>query len=85
MNAEAEEDTNSKDDRCENEMEEECVQEERSPAPAINKDKKLRAEKVKIEDADMLIQDQKSKPGKNQTIGAVPRPHTLLNKEMANM
>ena len=49
MNAEAEEDTDSEDDRCEDEMEEECVQEERSPAPPINKDKKLRAEKVKVE------------------------------------
>ena len=49
MNSEAEEDTNSEDDRRKDEMEEKCVQEERSPAPAINKDKKLRAEKVKVE------------------------------------
>ena len=49
MNSEAEEDTNSEDDRRKDEMEEKCVQEERSPAPAVDKDKKLRAEKVKVE------------------------------------
>ena len=49
VNAEAEEDTNGEDDRCKEEMEEECVQEERPFAPAINKDKKLRAEKVMVE------------------------------------
>ena len=49
VNTEAEEDTNSKDDCCEDEMEEECVQEEGSLAPAMNKDEKLRAEKIKVE------------------------------------
>ena len=42
-------------------MEEECVQEERSPAPAINKDKKLRAEKVQIEDFKRWKIDQSHK------------------------
>ena len=49
MNAEGEENANNKDGGCEDEMEEEGVQEERSFAPAVNKDKKLRAEKVKVE------------------------------------
>ena len=49
MNAEGEENANNEDGGCEDEMEEESVQEERSFAPAVNKDKKLRAEKVKVE------------------------------------
>ena len=49
MNAEGEEDANGEDGGCKDEMEEESVQEEGSFAPAVNKDKKLRAEKVKVE------------------------------------
>ena len=49
MNADGEEDADNEDGGCEDEMEEESVQEERSFAPAVNKDKKLRAEKVKVE------------------------------------
>ena len=46
VKAEAEEDANSEDGCCKDEMEEEGVQEEGSLAPAMNKDEKLRAEKM---------------------------------------
>ena len=49
VKAEAEEDANSEDGGCKDEMEEEGVQEEGSLAPAMNKDEKLRAEKIKVE------------------------------------
>ena len=46
VKVEAEEDANSGDGGCKDEMEEESVQEEGSLTPAIDKDEKLRAEKM---------------------------------------
>jgi len=63
VDAKAEEDTNGEDNGGEDEMEEEGVQEERSLAPAINKDEKLRAEKVKVENFKRWKVDQSHKKG----------------------
>ena len=63
MDAKAEEDANGEDNGGEDEMEEEGVQEKRSLAPAINKDEKLRAEKVKVENFKRRKVDQSHNKG----------------------